>query len=206
MVLRYAFSSGGIFMQTSTPLTAQQARRIARHQGLIFGISAGILILLVTAFTHFLSESRTITLVIYLLVLLAFIGAGMRTTTKTHRIDMGARAGFWAAVAVALFFVASVVLDVDQSRASMSRSAMLSSVLASLPLGLIVLIVGATVGMLGGVLSTTSAEDVVSPPPTSTQPASSPALPLQSSPSATQSAAAAPVQPMQSSPPLDDQA
>ena len=39
-----------------------------------------------------------------------FFVAGWRTGRKTSRIDMSALAGFWADVAIAVFWVASLVL------------------------------------------------------------------------------------------------
>lgn len=188
-------------MQTSTPLTAQQARKIAFHRGLLFGAGAGILILLMLLFPRLFAASRFTFYLIFLIALLAFFWTGRQTTLKTHRIDMGARAGFWAGLVVTLFVFASALISlIGPISPDTSRGAILSSIIAVFPFFLLPLIVGPIVGMLGGVLSR-SDEDVVPPLSPSVQPPSPPVPLVPSPPSTGQSTVTAPVQPIQPPPP-----
>jgi hypothetical protein len=194
------FLSGG-FMQTSAPLTAKDAKKIALRRGLFFGISAGCISLLITAFSRVYYNSNFFVEFSLLIMLLTFFMAGASTIKKTNRLDMAARAGFWAGMAVGLFHLGSTFLLVYHYSASMSGSSMLLAVLETIPESLLALIIGPVVGMGGGLMSNKSGATSISPPPSSTQPTNSPMPPPQPSPTTVQSAPTVPTQPAQPSPP-----
>lgn len=191
-------------MQTSAPLTAKDAKKIALRRGLFFGISASCLWLLITAlmlfFAHlYLYGSSFFTEISYLIVLLAFLAAGATTARKTKRVDMGARAGFWAGAAVALFLLIGTLLLIYRYSVGASGTKILLAVLEVIPRSLLALIIGLAVGALGGLIGHKSdASSALTPPPFA-QPASAPATPAQSFQATTQPASTAPAQPTQPS-------
>jgi hypothetical protein len=186
-------------MQASTPLTPQIARKIALRQGLLLGTFAGCLALLSTTCTRFIPASTFSFNFIYALAFIAFFVAGQRTAKKTKRIDMGALAGFWAGVAVAILGLATLLVlefALYQGR-SISLSSLVGSVLSSITPALLALLFGPAIGALGGFMGKIYTENSVSQPTVSPQPAASVQPPLST---------AQPVQPTQPSTAQQDQA
>ena len=154
-------------MQTSTPLTTPVARKIALRQGLLLGTFAGCLALLSTACVRFVPVSTYSFNLIYILAFIAFFVAGWRTGKKTSRIDMGALAGFWAGVAVAIFAMATlVVLAVIEylSVRSLGLSSIAYVVSGAVTPVLLALLFGAAVGALGARIGKIYAENPAAQP------------------------------------------
>jgi uncharacterized membrane protein YfcA len=187
-------------MQASTPLAPQIARKIALRQGLLFGTFAGCFAFLSTAFTRFLSVSTFSLNFIYVLAFIAFFVAGRRTAKKTNRMDMGALAGFWAGVAVAILGLVTfpvLVFVEDQNMARIALSSIVYSALSGITPALLALLFGTAIGALGGFIGKIYVENSVSQPTASPQPAA----PVQSPLPTVQ-----PVQPTQPSAAQQDQA
>ncbi len=175
-------------MQAPTPLTPKDARFIALRQGLLFGIVAGCLMLLTVAGNLLLPLfSSSIT---YTLAFIAFFVAGWRTAKRTGRVDIGALAGFWAGVVVAILgLVAILLFSIVESqlfRTEIRLSSIVRSAVGSIPIALLALILGPAIGALGGFIGKTYAENAATASAPPAQPTSSPqpAAPAQpSSPS-----------------------
>lgn len=179
-------------MQAPTPLTPKDARYIALRQGLLFGTFAGCLALLASACNTFLPLYGFFSLnFIYVLAFIAFFVAGWRAAKRTGRIDIGALAGFWAGVVVAILgFVTLFVVFVGEYRLREVRLAyILTYAVSALTPALLALVVGPAVGALGGFIGKTYAENTATPPAVPAQP----------------SAPTAPVQPTQPMPPQQNQ-
>lgn len=176
-------------MQAPTPLTPEDARFIALRQGLLFGTFAGCLAILGVAGSRFLSFPIFSLNFIYALAFIAFFVAGWRTAKRTGRIDMGALAGFWAGVAVAILgFIAILLFSAIEYRfvgTGIRLSSLLSIAVSSLPVALLALIFGPAIGTLGGFIGKTYIENSAAGSAAPTQPAPStaqPAAPAQPSP------------------------
>ena len=182
-------------MQAPTPLTPKDARYIALRQGLLFGTFAGCLALLSSACRMFIPVSTFPLNFIYVLAFIAFFVAGWRAAKRTGRIDIGALAGFWAGVAVAILgLVTLFVLFFGAYQNSEIRLAYLVTyAVSAITPALLALVVGPAVGALGGFIGKTYAENTAPPPAAPVQPPS-PAVPP-----------AAPAQPTQSTPPQQNQ-
>lgn len=115
---------------------------------------------------------------------------------------MGALAGFWAGVAVAILglvtFLVLAAFEIVQNRANISLSSMavtfVSGVITSAPLALLF---GTVIGAFGGFIGKIYTENTVSQPTASPQPAASVEPPLPT---------AQPIEPTQPSATLQDQA
>jgi hypothetical protein len=180
-------------MQASTPLIPQIARKIALRQGLLFGTFAGCLALLSTACARFIPVSTFSFNFIYVLAFIAFFVAGQRTAKKTRRIDMGALAGFWAGVAVAILGLATLLVlafAMYQDRESISLSSLVYYVSSGITPALLALLFGPAIGALGGFIGKIYTENSVSQPTAPSQPITSVQPPLPT---------AQPVEPMQPS-------
>lgn len=182
-------------MQTSTPLAPKDARFIALRQGLLFGTFAGCLALLSTLCRNFIPMSVFSFNFIYALAFIAFFFAGWRAAKKTNRIDIGALAGFWAGVAVAILGLVTlfVIFFGEYQNREIRLSSIVTYAFSGIPTALLALIFGSAIGTLGGFIGKIYAENSAAQPTAS----------VQSSPSAAQPAA--PVQPTQPSPPQQNQ-
>jgi len=176
-------------MQTPTPLTPEDARFIALRQGLLFGTFAGCLAILSVAGSRLLAFPVFSASFIYALAFIAFFVAGWRTAKRTGRIDMGALAGFWAGVAVAILgFVALLLLWAVEYRflgTGIRLSSLVSAAVSGFPTALLALIFGPAIGTLGGFIGKTYSEPSAVGSALPAQPAPPPAQPatqVQSSP------------------------
>ena len=163
-------------MQASTPLTPQIARKIALRQGLLFGTFAGCLALLSTACSRFIPVSTFSFNFIYVLAFIAFFVAGQRTAKKTGRIDMGALAGFWAGVAVAILGLITLpvlAFAMYQNRGSISLSSFVYYVSSGILPALLALLFGPAIGVLGGFIGKIYTENSVTQPTASSPPVAS---------------------------------
>src|SRR5690349_2609593 len=138
-------------MQASSPLTPEIARKIALRQGLRLGTFAGCFAFLCTACTRFLPVSTSPFNFVYVLAFIACFVAGQRTAKKTGRIDMGALAGFWAGVAVAILglvtFLVLAAFEIFQNRANISLSSMaVAFVSGAITSALLALLFGTVIG------------------------------------------------------------
>jgi len=150
----------------STPLSPKDARFIALRQGLLIGTITGCLALLSTACRSFAPISFNF---FYLLASIVFFVAGWRAAKKTSRVDIGALAGFWAGVVMAIFAI--VVLLIDFFGEYSYRTAGLSSLVgygsAVAVVAMMALLLGPALGVLGGLIGKIYA-DSPTPPATST--------------------------------------
>jgi len=186
-------------MQISTSLTPKQARRIALLQGLFFGISAGCLALLITAASVFLPLRGSSLNVVYTLAFIAFFFSGWRVARKTIRIDMGALAGFWAGVAVAVFWLFTVfAVSFGEYRGDIRLISVVSYALSALPTTLLALLFGPAIGALGGFIGKMYAENTAAQASTLSSPlatpSSQPVAPVPSTPPAVPSSPTSPQQ------------
>ena len=181
-------------MQAPTPLTPKDARFIALRQGLLFGTFAGCLALLSSACRMFIPVSTFSLNFIYVLAFIAFFVAGWRAAKKTGRIDIGALAGFWAGVAVAILGLVTflAIFFIDYRLREVSLSYLVSYAMSVISPVLLALIIGPAVGALGGFIGRTYVENTAPPP-------AAPAQPPSPAPSV------APAQPAQPAPPQQNQ-
>lgn len=181
-------------MQASTPLSPQAARSIALRQGLLLGTFAGCLALLGTACSRFVPLIGFSFNFMYVLAFIAFFIAGWRTAKRTGRIDMGALAGFWAGVAVAVLGIVTLVIALSGLLGvrEVRLSEVVRSLLSSFPIVLLALLLGPAIGALGGFIGKTYAENPAAQPAPSAQVTSS-------------TQPATPVQPAQPAPPQQNQ-
>jgi hypothetical protein len=183
-------------MQASTPLAPKAARRIALLQGLFFGISAGCLVLLFTATSIFIPLEGFSVNVVYTLAFIAFFFSGWRAAKKTSRIDMGALAGFWAGVVVAIFWLFTtfaVFFGEYLHRGDIRLVSIVSYAFSGIPTTLLALLFGPAIGALGGFIGKMYTENSMSQTTTSNQSPSPLAQPI------------VPVQPTHPSPPLQNE-
>lgn len=179
-------------MQAAPSLTPQMARKIALRQGLLLGTFAGCIALLSTACTRFIPVRTFSFNFVYILAFIAFFLADQRTAGKTRRIDMGALAGFWAGVSVAILgFATLLVLTfvMYQNRGLVPLSSIVYYVSSGIMPALLALLAGPAIGALGGLIGKIYTEDAMSQPTASAQLIASvqPAQPVQpTQPSAAQ--------------------
>ncbi len=167
----------------STPVSPPTPKHVAQRQGLLFGGSVGVmsaLILGLVSVFRFLFFSYGLDLV-YLLALLAFFLAGWRAAKKTNRVDMGALAGLWAGVVLALVGIAiyTILLLISYNTYRYATSSLssivsfiISSVFVILRNTVLALLVGPTLGAVGGLLGRIDASG-----PNASSPSAQPSTP-----------------------------
>ncbi len=185
-------------MSASVPPTV--SRHMALRQGLLFGGSLGILVLIGTVLLgllsvfHFSFFAATIFPnalgLTYLLALIAFFFAGWRSAQKTGRVDLGTLAGFWAGVVAALVgvlvYIVLILVSYGMYRYATSSSSMVTLIVNSVFMivrnAILALLLGPALGTLGGFIGKSYASGLTAPPepvqpsapPPQTQPSQAP--------------------------------
>jgi hypothetical protein len=180
-------------MRMSTPVTSTTPRQIALRQGLLFGGSLGVLILIgavslvvLSAFHFSFSAVSVFPYALgltYLLALIAFFFAGWRSAQRTGRVDIGALAGFWAGLVAALVgamvYIVLIIASYGEYRYAMSSRSLaaliVSVVFTTTRNAILALLFGTGLGALGGFIGKIYASGPAAPP--SVRPSAQPAQP-----------------------------
>jgi hypothetical protein len=186
------------------PASQKAIRRIAMHQGMLFGGIVGVLIVVGVVGPALLSLWRPdgFYYLYYivgffglapLLACVAFFLAGLRTAKKTGRVEMGALAGFWTAITVSLLGLVALILRTAIEFGNpfhhfiypgMYLNMGLAALYGATAYIIVALLLGTAIGVLGGFIGKAYANDVppiqsmpplyMYPPTQSTQPPSTP--------------------------------
>ena len=147
-------------MQTNSTPT----RNTAIRQGLLFGILLGLFNIVFNVILSFTGLSTLfigtirfvytgsgllISIVGFIVALLAYLVAGMRATQQTGRVGTGALAGLWTAlIGAVITWVFALIFYVAPTISAPPFSAMVLDAILSIAL---TMLFGAVIGALGGV-------------------------------------------------------